>query len=146
MTKRARALAIGAVAALAVAAVAFVVVGQTGAASPRRGAFLEKVAAHLGVSVDALKGALEKAHLEMIDEAVAAGKLTPEQAEALKARLEARKALREVLDEAIASGKITEEQLGALRERLMGRAGRFPGRGIRGRIMERLMDRKCTCP
>lgn len=146
MTKRARALVIGAVAALAVAAVAFVVVGQTGAisATPRREAFLEKVAAHLGVSVDDLVAAFEKARLEQIDEAVAAGKITPEQAEALKARLEARKALREVLDEALASGKITPEQLDLLRERFGARRGRSPqGPGARGRLLQRLMERRC---
>ncbi len=147
MTKRGKVLVIGAVAALAVAAVAFVVVGQTGATSvtPRRDAFLEKVAAHLGVSVDDLVAAFEKARFEQIDEAVAAGKITPEQAEALKARIEARKALREVLDEALASGKITQEQLDLFRGRMVARRGpEALGRWMRGHPMvQRLMDRKC---
>jgi polyhydroxyalkanoate synthesis regulator phasin len=45
------------------------------------GSFLAKVADKLGVSEDELKGAIEEAKIESIDEAVAEGRLTEEQAE-----------------------------------------------------------------
>ncbi len=45
------------------------------------GSFLAKVADKLGVSEDELKGAIEEARIESIDEAVAEGRLTEEQAE-----------------------------------------------------------------
>jgi polyhydroxyalkanoate synthesis regulator phasin len=121
MTKRNRLLVLGLVAALAAVTVAFVVWAQTGnteatTSSPRQ-ALLEKVAAALGVEVDALVAAFEKARLEMIDEAVAAGQLTEEQALAMKERIAARHAMRDVLDQAVADGKITADQLALLGER-----------------------------
>lgn len=149
MTKRTKALVIGAVAALAVATVAVVVFGQTAttAPSPREG-FLAKVAANLGVSVDDLVAAFSKARMELIDEAVAAGRITAEQAQAMKKRIEARQALRDVMEEAIASGKITPEQLQYLRERRMpDRAGKPWGGGLRGRLMGRMLhEQKCPKP
>lgn len=50
------------------------------------GSFLSKVAEKLGVGEDELKGAIEEARTETIDEAVAEGRLTEEQAERLKER------------------------------------------------------------
>jgi polyhydroxyalkanoate synthesis regulator phasin len=121
MTKRNRLLVLGLVAALAAATVAFVVWAQTGgtemATSSPRQALLEKVAAALGVEVDALVAAFEKARLEMIDEAVASGRLTEEQVLAMKQGIAARQAMRDVLDQAVADGKITPDQLALLGER-----------------------------
>lgn len=127
MTRRSKAVAMGLVAVVAATAVAFVVLGQadTEAAvtAPREG-LLAKVAANLGVSADDLVAAFTKARLEMIDEAVAAGRITAEQAQAMKDRIEARQALRDVLDQAVAAGKITRDQLALVRG---------PGRGMLGR-------------
>ncbi len=51
------------------------------------GTFLAKVADKLGVSEDKLKTAIQDARAETIDEAVAEGRLTEEQAERLKERV-----------------------------------------------------------
>ncbi len=50
------------------------------------GTFLSKVAERLGVSEDELKTAIQDTRVEMIDEAVAEGRLTEEQGERLKER------------------------------------------------------------
>lgn len=50
--------------------------------------FLSKVAEKLGVGEDELKGAIKEAQLEMIDEALADGRITEEQAERLRERAE----------------------------------------------------------
>ena len=50
------------------------------------GTFLSKVAEKLGVSEDELKTAIQDTRIEMIDEAVAEGRLTEEQGERLKER------------------------------------------------------------
>lgn len=52
------------------------------------GSLLARVAQKLGVSQDELETAIRDARIEMIDEAVADGRLTAEQAERLKARVE----------------------------------------------------------
>jgi polyhydroxyalkanoate synthesis regulator phasin len=59
---------------------------QLGAEEPqeRRQRYLELLAEELDVSVEELKEAKESARNRLIDEAVAAGKLTPEQAESRK--------------------------------------------------------------
>jgi polyhydroxyalkanoate synthesis regulator phasin len=49
--------------------------------------FLAKVAAKLGVSEDKLKGAIDEAQIETIDEAVASGRITQEQADRMKERV-----------------------------------------------------------
>lgn len=104
------------------------------------------MAANLGVSVDDLVAAFTKARMELIDEAVAAGRITPEQAEELKNRIEARQALRDVMEEAIASGKITPEQLQYLRGPTMPeRARLLRGGGLRGRLMGGIL-RGQNCP
>jgi hypothetical protein len=59
---------------------------EPGDPKARHEAYLEKLAENLGVSVDELKAAQEAARNEMIDEAVAAGRITAEQAERLKNR------------------------------------------------------------
>jgi hypothetical protein len=52
----------------------------------RHAAFQEKVAANLGITVAELEAAQKAARDEMIDEALAAGRITTEQAEKLKSR------------------------------------------------------------
>lgn len=154
MTRRTKVLVMGLLALVAATAVAFVVFAQPGAAAPARrdgllAKVVAKVAANLGVSTDDLVAAFTKARIELIDEAVAEGKITAEQAQAMKDRLEARRALRDVMAEAIASGKITPEQLTLLRGRAgpshaerMARAREF----LRERLKGRMADRKCDCP
>jgi hypothetical protein len=80
---------------LAVASAALVVAGSGSAAiASSRGeerspsSFLDAVARHLGVSRDELDEATKAAALEGVDAALAAGEITDEQAEALKARIE----------------------------------------------------------
>jgi hypothetical protein len=58
-----------------------------GAKADRGADYLAKLAANLGVTVDALKAANQKTAGQLIDEAVAAGKLTAEQAAQAKARI-----------------------------------------------------------
>lgn len=147
MNKRTKVMMMGLVAVVAAASVAFVVFAQTDSestASPHR-SMLARVAANLGVPVDELAAAFAQARLEMIDEAVAAGRITEEQAQAMKARIEARGALRDVFAEALAAGKITQDQLALLRGRgegMMGRDRAMPrGRGVPGRMT----DRECSC-
>ncbi len=135
MRKRNRLLAIGLVALVAAAAVAFVVLAQTETeetepATPRA-AWIEKVAANLGVDAVVLVAAFEKARIEMIDDAVVAGRITAEQAQRMKQGIAARQAMRDVMEQAIAEGKITQDQLALLGQR----GGRgMPGRqGLMGR-------------
>jgi hypothetical protein len=79
----------GAAAALAVAG-AGVALGATDVLAPedQSGAIIDDAAAELGVEPDALRGALEKALQNRVDEAVKAGRLTEEQGEALKERID----------------------------------------------------------
>ena len=96
---------------------------------------LAKVAGILGIEESALVDAFEQVRLEGIDAAVVAGTLTEEQAEAMKASIEARSTLQDVIDNAIASGELTEEQAELLRERASNRSpvgGRSSG--LRGRM------------
>jgi polyhydroxyalkanoate synthesis regulator phasin len=79
---------------------------------------LGKVAAILDIEESALTDAFEQARLEAIDDAVADGRLTEEQASAMKAGMEARTALRDVIDDAIDSGKLTQGQADLLRDRV----------------------------
>jgi uncharacterized protein YidB (DUF937 family) len=74
--------------ALAALGLAVVGVGATFAQQDGGSAstFLAKVAAKLGISEDKLSTAVDQAYDETIDEQVAAGQLTQEQADALKAR------------------------------------------------------------
>lgn len=78
----------------AVAAIGLLAVVISGAATSAQqgdgpvGSFLGKVAEKLGVSQDELETAIEEARIESIDEAVADGRITEEQAERLKERAE----------------------------------------------------------
>jgi hypothetical protein len=71
-------------------------VRQGKAASSPQERFLATVAANLGVSGDDLVAAFTKARVGLIDEAVAQGKITAAQPQAMKERIEARQALRDV--------------------------------------------------
>jgi 3-hydroxyacyl-CoA dehydrogenase len=79
-------------AALAVAVVGMGVGGvaiataQTDADSPR--AFFDAVARHLGISSEELEDATKAAAIEQVDAALEAGRITEEQAEQLKERIE----------------------------------------------------------
>lgn len=55
--------------------------------SPTADERLAKLAANLGVTVDQLKAGMQKTELQRIDDAVAAGRLTADQAAAAKARI-----------------------------------------------------------
>ena len=59
------------------------------ASQPQREQFLNGVADTLGVPVDQLKGAIQSTELEMLDNAVAQGKVRPEVADRLRQRIEA---------------------------------------------------------
>jgi len=117
-----------------------------------RTTMMERVAAILGVEESVLADAYQQAHLQGIDEALAAGDLTEEEAEAMKAQIEARSAMQDVLDEAIASGSLTEEQLELLKGQMgQGRLrGQMAGRlqGARERLQsfrEQLSDESNAC-
>lgn len=80
---------------LALASAALVVAGGGGAAiaaaqsdAPSPSSFLDAVARHLGVSRDELDDATKAAALEQVDAALEAGKITEEQADALRSRIE----------------------------------------------------------
>lgn len=60
-----------------------------GPRAERAADYVAKLAANLGVSVDALKAANQKTAIQMIDEAVTAGRLTAAQATEAKARIAA---------------------------------------------------------
>ncbi|MCX7750562.1 MAG: hypothetical protein N2320_03275 [Candidatus Bipolaricaulota bacterium] len=133
MTRRKKILLGGILALVAGLSVALVALGQTTGSQPAaktRPDLWAKVAANLGISKDALVAALDKAEIELIDEALAAGTITAEQAAAMKARIEARKAMDAVLSQAVADGKITQEQLELLGVR--GGPGPMMGRGFMG--------------
>ncbi|MGD9840650.1 MAG: DUF2680 domain-containing protein [Candidatus Bipolaricaulis sp.] len=140
MRKQSKWIAVGLVALVAVAMVTFAAFAQTdsGAVVSESKGLLARVAANLGVSVDDLVAAFTTARLEMIDEAVAAGEITAEQAQVMKERIEAHQALREVLAAAIEDGTITRDQLALLR----GQPDRGPWR-MRDRMRDRRMDRDC---
>jgi len=134
---------LGAVAAGSLLLTVYVLAQTAGTqASTATGAtdFWAKVASNLGVSREALLAARDKAELQMIEEELASGKITAEQAAAMTARIEARQALEAVLNQALAEGKITQEQLQAWGCRGMGRrmqgvssGSRMGSCGCRGR-------------
>jgi hypothetical protein len=128
-------LALIVVAAMTTAGVlVFAEQGAVAAASDRSGAtmtsFLSKVAKSLGLEELRLTQAIQTAHEQTIDEALAAGRITEERAQAMKARLTAEKAMDELIVDGIAAGKITQDQadlMGGRRGGLM-LGGRSPGR------------------
>lgn len=140
MRNRKKVLTIAAVVLLAAGLAAGFVLAQdsegTGAvASTSPDTLRGKLAAILGIEESALADAFEQVRLEGIDEAVAAGTITEEQAEAMKAGIEARSALQDVIDEAIASGELTQEQADLLGHRFsQGRQMGQLGAGLQGRM------------
>lgn len=91
MRKNAKLLAFVLVGLLAVGTLGYVVYAQTTDSSQSTGkTFLARVAEKLGVSEDTVIQAMYEAKAEMIDEAVAEGKLTQAQADYLKAVLKAK--------------------------------------------------------
>ncbi|MCS5696558.1 Fis family transcriptional regulator [Desulfofundulus thermocisternus] len=81
------AVAFAAVALLSGVALAQTTQNQSGTPAPFQ-AFLEKLAANLGVGQDTLKEAIKQTELQMIDEAVQQGKMTSDQAAKIKERLQ----------------------------------------------------------
>jgi hypothetical protein len=65
------------------------IAGVQDSPSSRADSYLEGVAGHLGVSTDELKDAMKAAALDEVDAALADGRLTEEEAAALKERIEA---------------------------------------------------------
>ncbi len=132
MMSRKRVLWIVVAAVAASAVLAVVVLAQstgTQSGTAVRKDFWARVAANLGISREALVAAVDQAEIQMIDEALAAGLITEEQAQWMKIRVEARRAMDEVIGQALAEGKITEDQW-ALWGRYRGLA---KGRGVLGR-------------
>jgi hypothetical protein len=82
-------LPIAAVAALSVALFAVASVGaQEGTGDTPVQTFVSKLAAKLGISEDQLTTAVKDVELEMVDEALAAGRITEEQATEMRDRIE----------------------------------------------------------
>lgn len=100
--------------------------------------FLGKVAANLGITEDALVAAYEKASIQTIDEAVAAGRITAEQASQMKERIGANETLQKLIAQGLASGQLTQEQADLLNQRFPG--GRTMGMSARGRAWSRGMS------
>ena len=76
-----------------VAGVALAQGGGEGGAQGEREGFVARVAAHLGVTEQQLTDAFKAARLEILDEAVAAGKISPEEADQIRQRIEEGKGL-----------------------------------------------------
>lgn len=114
--------------------------------------FLARVADHLDVSVEELESAITAARIEIIEEAVEAGRITREQADRITERLGEggvswgfcrrnfrradldRGALEERLEAAVEAGRITREQADRITERL-GEGDGFGSRGLGRRSM-----------
>ncbi len=99
--------------------------------APSRTSFLAKVAANLGITEDVLVAAYEKANLQTIDEAVAAGRMTAEQAAEMKARVEANQVLNKLIAQGVASGQLTKDQALLLNQGAPGGSMMMGGRGER---------------
>jgi hypothetical protein len=82
-----RTVAFGA-AALVVAGGSGVAIAASHDSSSSPAAFVESLAEHLGVSTDELEDAARAAAIDQVDAALADGRITEEQAEALKERIE----------------------------------------------------------
>ncbi|MCX6092116.1 MAG: hypothetical protein NTX23_04525 [Candidatus Bipolaricaulota bacterium] len=80
------------------------------AAASAETSFLSKLAKNLGIDESKLTAAIETAQDQTIDEALAAGRITQEQATAMKERHAAEKAMEQVIADGVASGKITQAQ------------------------------------
>jgi uncharacterized protein YidB (DUF937 family) len=88
MRRLVAALAAVAVLAIGLVAVTGIAALEGNSKQDLRQQFLSKVAEKLGVSQDQLTQAVKDARTEMIDQAVSSGRLTQEQADKLKARIE----------------------------------------------------------
>lgn len=73
--------------AAALVAVSMLAVGATGAAAAEKPSLADEVAKRLGVTPEQLRAAFKATLTARVDAAVAAGKLTPEEAAKLKARI-----------------------------------------------------------
>jgi hypothetical protein len=82
------AIGAGALIALAAATVGFVGAQTNGDGSGPLGSFVSKLAANLGISEDELNSAIDETQLQMIDEALADGKIDEDQAAAARERVE----------------------------------------------------------
>ena len=89
MGKNLKVLALAVVVLAALGTVGYVVYAQTAQSQSTSKSYLARVAEKLGVTEDALLQAMYEAKAEIIDEAVAEGKLTQAQADYLKALLKA---------------------------------------------------------
>lgn len=90
MRKNTKVLALVLVGLLTMGTVGYVVYAQTAGSPETAGkSYLARVAEKLGVTEEVLLSAMYAARAEMIDEAVAAGRLTQAQADYLKAVLQA---------------------------------------------------------
>ena len=135
---------LGIVAAVAAGLLAGVVMFAQGSDEETAGSlwadtFLGRVAANLGVSVEELLSAITQAQLAEIDEALADGRITEEQADWMRERIEVFQSEIQLIEDALAEGKITPAQA----ELMLGGRGLFglgrmgmPGRGFlpRGRM------------
>src|SRR5437867_10447272 len=82
-----RALVAG-TAALALAGGGGAAIAATQGSAPSPNTFLDSVAKHLGISSDRLKDATKAAAIDQVDAALKSGKITKEQADAAKSRIE----------------------------------------------------------
>jgi len=117
---------------------------------PSSESLLGRVAAILGIEETDLEAAFQQAHEQRIDEAVAEGRLTEEQAAQMKERMAFRAEMAEILREAVDQGRISEEQAARFGQR--GGGGmrrRGMSHGFSKRVGERLgeaLGRGGRCP
>jgi hypothetical protein len=90
MAKRMKIAALALGVLVAVGTVGYMVYAQTTNGQTTSKSYLARVAAKLGVTEEALLSAMYEARVDMIDEAVAEGRLTQAQADYLKAVLKAK--------------------------------------------------------
>jgi hypothetical protein len=88
---RPRRMLVAGTAALALAGGGGAAIAATQGQSSPPNAFLDSVAKHLGISSDKLKDATEAAAIDQVDAALKAGKITKEEADQAKARIESGK-------------------------------------------------------
>jgi hypothetical protein len=83
-----RRTAVAAAAVIAVAGGTSAAIAAAGGDSLSPGSFLADVAKHLGISTEKLQDATKAAALDQVDAALKAGRITQQQADALKSRIE----------------------------------------------------------
>ena len=145
-TKTKRTGIVAALVALAALAIAGAVVfaqasssasGSDAATGAATTTFLARVAKNLGISEATLVSAMQTAEEQSIDEALAAGRITAEQAAAMKERLAAKQAMDQLIADGVASGKITQAQADvrggpSIGGRMLAGRGPMDGRGGQG--------------